>query len=401
MSTEPRAAKPARPRPAQAVTAMGVLLLVARNKRMIAGWTCAAAVVGIAVSLLLPKTFTGVTRILPPQQGQSTAAMMLGQLGGGLGALTGGSLGIKNPSDLYIGMLKSRTVADALIERFKLKELYEAKYLDDARGRLEKDSRFASDKSGIITIQADAADPKLAADLANAYVEQLHKLTTTLAISEAAQRRVFFERQTQQTKDKLADAEVKLRQALDSGGLVSVDAQGRAAVETVARLRGQISAKEIQIGAMKGYAAPSNPDLQRAEKELSSMRQELARLESGGPGSETVSGGDVKGMGHIRLMREVKYNEALFEALAKQYELARVEEAMEAPLVQVLDKAAPPEKKSGPKRAQIVILATLGGFVAAVLAALAKNALETARQDPSFEAQLSALRAAWSRRKPE
>ena len=130
------------------------------------------------------------------------------------------------------------------------------------------------------------------------------------------------------------------------------------------------------------------------------MRQELARLESGGPGSEAVAGGDVKGMGHIRLMREVKYNEALFEALAKQYELARVEEAREAPLVQVLDKAAPPERKSGPRRAQIVILATLGGFVAAVLAAFAISALETARRDPVFQTRMDALRTAWSHRKP-
>ena len=194
--------------------------------------------------------------------------MLLGQLGGGLGALAGGSLGIKNPSDLYIGMLKSRTVADALVERFDLAQVYRTKLLVDARTRLGRDSRFSSEKSGIITIQVDARDPKLAADLANAYVEELHKLTSTLAVSEAAQRRLFFERQTQQTKEKLADAEVKLRQALDTGGLVSVDAQGRAAVETVARLRGAISAKEIQLGSMKAYASPSNPDLQRAEQEL-------------------------------------------------------------------------------------------------------------------------------------
>ena len=310
MSTDPSAAQPSPPRPASEVSLLGLLIVAVRYKRMIAVCTLVVAVVAVIYALTLPKTFTGVTRILPPQQGQSTAAMMLAQMGGGLGALAGGVIG-KGASDLYIGMLKSDTVSDALIERFKLKEQYEAKYLVDARFRLAASSRFASEKSGIITIQADAADPKLAADLANAYVEQLHKLTTTLAISEAAQRRVFFERQTQQTKDKLADAEVKLRQALDSGGLVSVDAQGRAAVETVARLRGQISAKEIQIGSMKSYAAPSNPDLQRAEKELSSMRQELARLESGAPDREVVGGGDVKGMGHIRLMREVKYNDCL------------------------------------------------------------------------------------------
>jgi len=399
MGTEPSAARPARPRPNREVSALGVLLLVARNKRMIAAWTLAAAVAGIAVSLLLPKSFTGVTRILPPQQGQSTAALMLGQLGGGLGALAGGAIG-KGPSDLYIGMLRSQTVADALVERFKLKELYDEKYVVDARAQLAKDSRFSSEKSGIITIQADAGDPKMAADLANAYVEQLYKLTSTLAVGEAAQRRAFFERHLQQTKEKLAESEVKMRQAIESGGLVSVDAQGRAAVETVARLRAQMSAKEIQIGAMKAYATPSNPDLQRAERELSSMRQELSRLESGTPAGD-AAGGDAKGIGNIRLLREVKYNEVMFELLAKQYEMARVDEAKEAPLVQVLDRATPPEKKSGPKRAQIVMLATMAGFFASVVAAYARNSYETARQDPVFVSKMDSLGDALSLRKPE
>jgi uncharacterized protein involved in exopolysaccharide biosynthesis len=399
MSTEPIATPSRRPDPAQGAGALGLLVLIGTHRRTIGGWTVAAAVAGIAYAFLSPKTFTGVTRILPPQQGQSVAAMMVGQLGGGLGGLAAGSLGIKNPSDLYIGMMKSQTVADALVERFKLKTLYGKDYLAEARARLAEDSHFLSEKSGIITVQVDARDPQLAAELANAYVEELHRLTSTLAVGEAAQRRVFFERQALQTKDKLADAEMKLRQALDSGGLVSVDAQGRAAVETVARVRGQISAKEIQIGAMQAYAAPSNPDLQRAERELSAMKQELSRLESGVPGGD-APGGDIKGIGHIRLMRDVKYNEALFEALAKQYELARVEEAREAPLVQVLDRATPPERKSGPRRALIVILATLGGFVAATLAVVARRRVNDASRSPEFQGRMAAVRDAWKGRQP-
>jgi uncharacterized protein involved in exopolysaccharide biosynthesis len=379
------------------------LIILGRQKRMIASWTIATAVVAFVVSLILPRTFTGVTRILPPQQGQSTAAMMLGQLGGGfggIGGLAGAALGIKNPSDLYIGMLKSETVADALIERFKLKDLFDEKYRVDARKRLAEDSFFRAEKSGIIAIQVDARDPTLAADLANAYVEQLYKLTSTLAISEAAQRRAFFERHLLETKDRLADAEVKLRQAIESGGLVSVDVQGRAAVEMVARLRAQISAKEIQIGAMKAYATQSNPDLQRAERELSSMRQELSRLESGVPAGDGAGLGDAKGLVNIRLLREVKYNEVMFELLAKQYEMARVDEAKEAPLIQVLDRAVPPEKRSFPKRTLIVAAATMFGLITAVLAAFARNALQIARQDPVRQHRLDAFRAAWSHRKP-
>ncbi len=366
---------------------------------MILGVTFGVTLAAVGYTLFLPKTFTAVARILPPQQGQSTAAMLLGQIGGGLGGLAGG-IG-KGPSDLYIGMLKSETVADALIERFKLREVWKPKFLLEARGRLASSSTFTAEKGGIISIEVRERDPKLAADLANAYVEQLHKLTSTLAISEASQRRVFFEQQQQQAKEKLADAEVRLRQAIESGGLVSVDAQGRAVVEIMGRLRAQISAKEIQIGSMKAFAAPSNPDLQRAERELVAMRQELSRLEAGSPLEDVVDRKEAKGVGHIRLMRDVKYNEVLFEALAKQYELARVEEAREAPIVQVLDRAVQPEKASGPNRRLIVTLAAVCGFLAAMLFAFAKNALQTARQDPAFEGKLSALRAAWSRRKPE
>jgi uncharacterized protein involved in exopolysaccharide biosynthesis len=375
------------------------LVLLGHERRTIARITLAAAVVSLVVSLLLPKTFTGVIRVLPPQQGQSTAAAMLGQLGGGLAGLAGGSLGIKNPSDLYIGMLKSQTVADALIERFKLKEAYDAEYLVDARKRLASESRFLSDKSGIIAVEADASDPKLAADLANAYVEELHKLTSTLAVTDAAQRRVFFERQLQQVREKLAEAELKLREGIETGGLVSMDAQSKASVESVARLRAQISAKEIQIGAMRSYAAPTNPDLQRADRELSAMREGLSRLESGAPGGQPGAGTEAKGMSNIRLVREVKYNEVMFELLARQYEMARVDEAKEAPVIQVMDRASPPEKKSGPKRAFIVIMATIVGFLTSIPYILARNALHAASLDPTWQARLATLRTAWSRRR--
>jgi uncharacterized protein involved in exopolysaccharide biosynthesis len=358
----------------------------------------ATAVLALVVGLLWPKTFTGVTRILPPQQGQSTAAAMLGQLGG-LAGMAGGSLGIKNPSDLYIGMLKSQTVADAMIDRFKLKDLYDETYLGDARKELARNSRFSSEKSGIIAIEADAGDPKLAADLANAYVDELHKLTSTLAVTDAAQRRVFFERQLQQVKEKLAEAELKLRQGIETGGLVSMDAQSKASVESVARLRSQISAKEIQIGAMRSFAAPTNPDLQRAERELASMKEGLSRLESGTPGGQPGTGTDAKGMSNIRLVREVKYNEVMFELLARQYEMARVDEAKEAPVIQVMDRANPPEKRSSPKRALIVIGATIAGFFASILYVLARSALHTASLDPTQQARLETLRTAWSKRR--
>jgi uncharacterized protein involved in exopolysaccharide biosynthesis len=379
------------------------LIVLGRYRRSLVLWPILAAVVATALGLAWPKTYTGATKIMPPQQNQSAASAMLAQMGGLAGA-AGGALGMKNPSDLFIGMLKSDTVADALIARFKLQELYDKKFLVDTRKELRGESRFVADKSGIITIETDGPSPQLAADLANAYVAELHRLTSTLAVTEAAQRRVFFEAQLKQTNEKLGDAEAKLRQAIDQGGLVSVDAQGRAAMETVARLRAQISAKEIQIGAMRAYATAGNPDMRRAEQELVAMRQELNRLESGTapglrPGLGTDDGGAAAtGVGNIRLLREVKYNEVMFELLAKQYEMARVDESKDAPVIQVMDKAAPPEKKSKPKLRVIVPFAFVLGLVAAVVAALARHALAAARADPAKGSRLAALRAAWLRR---
>lgn len=380
-----------------------LLLLLGRRRRLVLGLPVAAALVALLVSLLLPRWYDGTTRILPPQQAQGGAAALLGQLGGlgGLAGAMGGSLGLKNPADLHIGMLKSDTVADALIARFGLQAAYDERYRADTRKELAKHTRITSEKSGIITIQVEARDPKVAADMANAYVEELHRLTSTLAVTEAAQRRVFFEGQLQQTKERLADAEVKLRQAIEAGGLVSVDAQSRATVETVARLRATISAKEIQLGSMRAYATEGNPDRLRAEQELASMRRELARLESGtgldlreAPGVEGAKPGG-GGVGNIRLLREVKYQEVLFELMARQYELARVEEAKEAPLVQVLDRAVPPERKSRPRRALIVIASAAAALFLSALWAVALEELDRARRDPVRAERLARLRQTW------
>lgn len=404
MTNAPRSDRAAtgvsRMNPGDVVDPLDLLIILGRHRLMLVLTPLVAGLVAAAVSLVLPESFTAVTRILPPQQAQSSAASMLNQLGGLAGA-AGPTLGLKNPSDLYIGMLKSDTVTDALIERFRLKEVYRKKLQVDARKALAGNSRFAADKSGIIIIEVDAREPGLAADMANAYVEQLHQLTSTLAVTEAAQRRVFFERQLREAQEKLADAELKLRQGIESGGLVSVDAQGRATVETVARLRAQISAKEIQIGAMRAYATASNPDMQRAEMELSSMRQELSRLESG-KGAHDVpgaAGADAKdantGVGNIRLVRDVKYSEVMFELLAKQYEMARVDESKEAPIIQVMDRAVPPERRSRPKRTLMVISTSAIALLGAVLVAFARNAFEASLSDPARQAKLASLRSTW------
>ena len=378
---------------ADEISLLDLAIVLAKHKKLILGLPLVAAIIAVIVTLLMPNIYTGVTRILPPQQSQSTAAAMLIQLGG-LADIAGQSLGIKNPNDLYVGMLKSRTVADTLIDRFGLKKVYDENTYHYARMELEKRTMVASGRDGIIKVEVEDKDPKRAAAIANGYVEELYKLTQTLAVTEASQRRLFFERQLDQTRKNLASAEAAARQGLEKGGLVVVDAQGRGMIETTARLRAQIAVKEIQIGAMRAFATGQNPDLRQAQHELDAMKQELAKMEGTSSGRDTAdSASKADGMENLRLLRDVKYFETIFELLAKQYEIARIDEARDASLIQVLDEAVEPEQKSKPKRALIVILSALVAGVITVSWAFVAEALEKARRDPDGSSRLQALRS--------
>src|SRR6267143_5177700 len=299
------------------VSLVDLLIVLAKHKRLVLGLPLVAAVVAAIVSFLLPNVYTGTTKILPPQQSASVASALLNQLGGALGGLLGGAGGSalgRNPNDLYIGMLKSRTVADNLISRFELGKVYDEDRLSDVRKRLEKETTIGAGKDGIITIEVDDKSPKRAADLANAYVDELKKLTKVLAVTEASQRRLFFERQLLQAKDSLTGAEIAARQGLQKGGLAQVDAQGRSMIAVTARLRAEISAKEVQLGAMRTFAAEGNPELQRVQQELEALRRELARVEGSSP-LAAVRKGDASGntgLDNLGRLRDVKYYEVLY-----------------------------------------------------------------------------------------
>src|SRR6266581_1863268 len=378
------------------ISLLDLLIVLAKHKRIVFGVPFAVAIVAAIISLLLPNVYTGTARILPPQQSASAASALLNQLGGALGGLAGaagGTLGIRNPNDLYVGMLKSRTVADNLISRFELGKVYDEARLSDARKRLEKETTIMAGRDGIITIEVDDKDSKRAAELANAYVDELMKLTKVLAVTEASQRRLFFERQLLQAKDNLTAAEVAARQGLQKGGLAQVDAQGRSMIEVTARLRAQISAKEVQLGSMRTFAAEGNPELQRTQQELEALRRELSRIEGSSPVA-AVGKGDASGntgLDNLGRLRDVKYYEFLYELLAKQYELAKIDEARDATIIQVMDEAIEPDRKSSPKRSLIVALT---GFVAgffAVLWVFLREAQERARGDPRLAQRLELL----------
>lgn len=340
---------------------LDMLIVLARRKKFIIGVPVAVAVVTAVLSFAIPNVYRAGAKLLPPQQAQSGAAAILSQLGGAAGAAAGAA-GIKNPNDLYIGMLKSRTITDRIVAKFDLRKVYETDSLEKARFQLESNTFINSGKDNLITIEVEDEDRKKVAPLANAYVEELIRLTGTLAVTEASQRRVFFERQLEKAKDQLATAETKLKSRLDTRGVVSVDADSRAILETVSRVRALVSAKEIQLSSMQAFVTAANPEYHRVQEELNSLKSELSKLENGrlpDPQALKSENGNAEGLESIKILRDVKYYQMLYELLAKQYEVARLDEAKDSAVIQVLDPAVDPERKFKPKRAIIVISVTL------------------------------------------
>ncbi len=377
------------------ISLLDMAIVLAKNKRLVLGLPLLMGLTAFAASFFLPNWYAATARILPPQQ-QSTSATLLSQLGP-LAGLAGTSLGIKNPSDLYIGMLKSRTIADAVIQRFDLVKLYDEDTLYDTRKELDKRVTIASsNRENIIVIEVEDKDPKRAASMANAYVEELNKLTKTVAVTEAAQRRVFFEQQLVSAKEHLAEAEMVLRRTQESTGLIKLDDQGKAIIENVARLLGQVAVKEVQLTAMRSYATSMNPDLIRVQQELAGLRDQLARVEkemTSKEGNIFVPTGKVPaaGLEYLRNLRDVKYHETIFELIAKQYELAKIDEAKEGSIVQFIDRAVEPDKKSRPRRILIASLTVLVSLFLAVAAVFVKEVLAGVRGDSNQTRRLDLL----------
>ncbi len=374
-----------------------LLLVLAKFRKMILSLTLGVALAAAVIAFSLPKTYTGRASILPPQQPQSSAIsqLMSGQLGV-LAGLAGASLGAKKSSELYVSMLKSRSVADKLINRFKLMQVYDEKLMAEAREDLEDATRILAGKDGMISIEVDDRDPRRAADLANAYVEELTALSQSLAVTEASRRRLFFENQLKLVRDDLGKAELALKQAQESSGLIQLSGQAEAIIASIAKLKAQIVAKEVEIGAIQSFATGRNPELIIARNELAGMKEQLAKAEKAGAadGSALVPSGNIPaaGLEYVRRLREVKYHEAVFELMAKQYEIAKVDEAKDHALIQQLDQAEAPERKSAPKRLLIILLSTLMAAMVAVVVALVREAAERARQDPRQAERLRLLR---------
>jgi uncharacterized protein involved in exopolysaccharide biosynthesis len=286
--------------------------------------------------------------------------------------------------------MKSVTLQDSLVERFKLLERYEAKTKTEARMQLTTNVRATSGKDGLISVEVDDKDPQFAADLANAHVQELGKLLGKLATTEAQQRRLFFEKQLTLAKDKLIQSEIALKATGVSGSVLK--SNPASAVAAVAGLQAALTAQEVKLGAMRGYLAETAPDFKQAMNELLNLRAQLAKQEKDAP---SVSGKVSTEGDYITKYREFKYHETLFELFSKQFELAKVDEAREGAVIQVLDAAQAPERKAKPKKAMIAIIATLVSGFALLLFVFIRSALTSASQNQETHQRLRALQASW------
>jgi tyrosine-protein kinase Etk/Wzc len=397
------------PDPSRTETEISLLDIVAvllERKRFVVRFVLGAVVFAIALAFLLPVRYEAKIVLLPPQQNSSIGSILMGQSGtlgslGSLASLAGGGLNLKNPTDMYVSLLTSRTVEDAMIKRFDLMKEYHEKRMSDARKEFERRTTVvAGTKDGLIRLSIEDRDPKRAAELANGYVEEFRKLSASLAITEAARRRLFFEQQVQQAKDKLTEAEEAMTKTEQSTGVLQIDSQARSLIESAAILRAQVVAKQVQIEGMRSFATDDNPNLILAKQELAALQSQLEHV----AGSQNDPGTDINlskgrvtqsGMEYLRRYRDLKYQETVFELLAKEFEIAKLDEAREGSIIQVVDAAVPPDKRSSPHRLLIVIGGTIfGSFVAVFWVWLRRN-LDLAFQLPENRLRLRVIEGLW------
>lgn len=316
---------------------------------------CISAVIGYGLVLLIPPTFVAQTTIIPPQQQQSASvAAALGPLAGLVG---GGAL--KSPSDQYVSIMTSATVSDQIINQFQLMAIYEEKIRSDARRELAKNVAISvGKKDGLLTISVEDRDPQRSADMANAYVVELRRMTNRLALSEAQQRRQFFEKKLLESKDGLAAAQLALQGSKYDSSVLRVEP--RAAADAYAKLRAELTSADVKLQVMRNSLAENSPELQQQLTVVSALRKEMVRLEQSSQPAQDVD--------YIGRYRDFKYQETLFELYARQYELARADESREGVLIQVIDVATPPDRKSKPKKSYFVA----GFFALGLLAAAAR-----------------------------
>lgn len=376
---------------------VSLIFLLIRYWRRIALFTGVALLLGTVVAFILKPTYTATALILPPQQEQSSASSLLGSL-----MLLGGSGGagglLKSPGEMYVGILKSNAIADELIKKFNLEKIYKTKTLDETRIELEKHAEFESKKDGLIHISVKDHSPKRASDLANGFIDALYRMNSTLALTDAAQRRLFFQKEVDEERQALNKAEDALAATQTKTGMIQLTGQADLLLSTMAEIQARITLDQVTLEGLLTSATNENPDVLRLKREIAGLRTQLNKLQHSQrkltPGDTQVPASRIPEIAveYTRRLRDVKYHETLFDLLSKQYEAARIDEAKSAPLIQVVDQATPPEKRSGPPRLLIILGAGIFGFLLGGLLSLASDHYRRLRATPEFQQKLRQLR---------
>jgi tyrosine-protein kinase Etk/Wzc len=354
-----------------------------RGRRTILKASAAILAVATIIAFVLPFQYTSTVSFIAPSS--SSGGSMAAALAGQLSAFGGDAFGLgKSSVDQYAGILKSRSIAGKLVKRFDLIRVYGVKKESQAEKMLTASTTVVTDlKSSIITVSVVAKSPAFARDLANAYMDALRETNGRLALSQSSQRRLFFEQQLAKEKDDLADAEVHLKETQEQSGLIAPIGQTQSQIMTIADIRAQIAVRQVQLAALRQSATDQNPELIRLKTEMEDLQGQLSRLYKGGGNESTAAIPNSKvpalQLEFVRKTREVKYHEALFEMLAKQYESARLDESRDAPVLQVLDPASYPDMKSAPKRMFIILGGLIFGFIAGCAWVLVRGPIQKLR----------------------
>src|SRR6185369_10452295 len=383
------------------VRAYGHLRLLWIKRRFLGKALLAGMLVGCIAAFLIPSRFESTVQLMPPDNQSTSGLAMLAALsskgggaGGGMGAVAGDLLGVKSSGALFMGVLSSMTVADRLSERFDLKKVYSVRLEEDIRKKLAKNSGITEDrKSGIISISVTDRDPKRAAAMAEAYVEELNVLVAQLSTSSAHRERVFLEDRLKDIKRDLDDASLKFSQFASKNAAIDIKEQGRAMVEAAALLQGQLIAAESELKGLEQIYMSNNVRVRAVQARIFELQAQLEKL--GGKGIDgqksdsspalypSIRELPILGVTYADLYRRTKIQEAVYETLTQQYELAKVQEAKETPSVKVLDGARVPERKSFPPRTAITCLGGVAFLAFAIAGVFLRNQWsETDPRDP-------------------
>lgn len=366
--------------------------IIIQHRRMIGCIVGVIFVLSIAISLLLPKMYMATASILPSQNSDSNTSSLLAKSESLLDGIAGSLLRKQSPIALYVDILKSRSVADDLNDRFNLKDLYNVKYIEDVYTQLQKRASIGASRKGqVISVSVKDHDPQRAADMANAYVDALDKINRKLNITEGKRKRIFLEERLKEVANDLENAETALKIFQERYHLVSIEEQAKVSIESAAQIKGEIIAAQTELKVLRQFGTEKQIEAIMLKTKIKELSNQLSKIEEGGsdlyrtkdqsenePGNEQENNFYIPfeklpelSMQLMRLTREAKIQEKVFELLTAQFEIAQIEEVKDVNTIQILDVAVPPERKIGPKRLVIVVISTTVGFFMAVCIVLA------------------------------